>query len=143
MHVSWQNLSILPGKACPTISGREWRRRASPHGRSAGAGRSASKAASPTGTPLWPMIMVAQLPRWLGNKVADLPEPIDDLPPMFVPLQELENLVCSTWYVNVLAAYPERRNLGHGGRLLHIAELLAADLRLKGMSVIVSNANHG
>jgi ribosomal protein S18 acetylase RimI-like enzyme len=79
----------------------------------------------------------------VGYKVADAPEPTDDLPPMFVPLQELENLVCSTWYVNVLAAYPERRNLGHGGRLLHIAELFAAELRLKGMSVIVSNANHG
>ena len=79
----------------------------------------------------------------VGYKVADEPEPTDDLPPMFVPLQELENLVCSSWYVNVLAAYPEHRHVGHGGHLLHIAELLAADLGLKGMSVIVSNANHG
>ena len=79
----------------------------------------------------------------VGYKVADEPEPTDDLPPMFVPLQELENLICSTWYVNVLAAYPDHRNRGHGGRLLHIAEHLAADLRLKGMSVIVSNTNHG
>ena len=47
----------------------------------------------------------------VGYKVADEPEPTDDLPPMFVPLQELENLVCSTWYVNVLAAYPDHRKL--------------------------------
>jgi ribosomal protein S18 acetylase RimI-like enzyme len=79
----------------------------------------------------------------VGYKVADEPEPTDDLPPMFVPLQELENLVCSTWYVNVLAAYPDHRNLGHGGRFLNIAELLAADLQLRCMSVIVSNANRG
>lgn len=79
----------------------------------------------------------------VGYVVPDLPEATDGLPPMFVPMQELENKVCGTWYVNILAAYPEYRNLGHGARLLRIAELLASDLGLKGMSVIVSDANHG
>jgi hypothetical protein len=36
------------------------------------------------------------------------------MPAMFVPLQELENLAPGTWYVNVLAAYPEHRSQGHG-----------------------------
>ena len=36
-------------------------------------------------------------------------EPIPDMPAMFVPLQELENLAPGTWYVNVSAAYPDRR----------------------------------
>jgi ribosomal protein S18 acetylase RimI-like enzyme len=79
----------------------------------------------------------------VGYTVPDMPEAADGLPPMFVPMQELENKVCGTWYVNILAAYPEHRNLGHGVRLLRIAELLASDLGLKGMSVIVSDANHG
>jgi ribosomal protein S18 acetylase RimI-like enzyme len=33
--------------------------------------------------------------------------------------------------------------MGHGAYLLRIAELLASDLGSKGMSVIVSDANHG
>ena len=41
---------------------------------------------------------------------------------MFVPLQELENLAPGTWYVNVLAAYPEHRGQGYGTALLAVAE---------------------
>ena len=44
----------------------------------------------------------------IGYPLPDRPEPIDDdqMPPMFVPLQELENLAPGTWYVNVLATCP-------------------------------------
>ena len=38
----------------------------------------------------------------------------DIMPAMFVPLQELENLAPGSWYVNVLAAYPERARQGPG-----------------------------
>ena len=79
----------------------------------------------------------------VGYTVPDTPEPTDGMPPMFVPMQELENEVCGTWYVNILAAYPQHRNQGHGARLLRIADAIAEDLGLKGMSVIVSNANYG
>jgi ribosomal protein S18 acetylase RimI-like enzyme len=81
----------------------------------------------------------------IGYPQPDEPEPIDyaTMPPMFVPLQELENLAPGTWYVNVLAAYPEYRNLGFGTRLLGVAEDMARDNRKTGLSVIVSDANHG
>jgi ribosomal protein S18 acetylase RimI-like enzyme len=62
---------------------------------------------------------------------------------MFVPLQELENLAPGTWYVNVLAAYPEQRGKGHGTRLLAVADSLAAEANAAGLSIIVSDANTG
>jgi ribosomal protein S18 acetylase RimI-like enzyme len=65
------------------------------------------------------------------------------MPAMFVPLQELENEASGTWYVNVLAAYPEDRGKGHGAALLAIAEKLATDSGRNGLSIIVSDANEG
>src|SRR5687768_318130 len=41
-----------------------------------------------------------------------------EMPAMFVPLQELENAVPGTWYVNVLAVLPAHRNQGLGSELL-------------------------
>ena len=67
----------------------------------------------------------------------------DDDPPLFRPLQELENLALSTWYVNVLAAYPEQRGRGHGTRLLGLAEDIARELGLSAMSIIVADQNIG
>jgi ribosomal protein S18 acetylase RimI-like enzyme len=80
----------------------------------------------------------------MGYPLADVPEPIPpDLPAMFVPLQELERLAPATWYVNVLAAYPEHRGKGHGRALLALAERLAADTGRRGLSIIVADANTG
>ena len=80
----------------------------------------------------------------IGYPLPDRPEPIPDtMPPMFVPLQELENLAPGTWYVNVLAAYPEMRGQGLGTALLAIADKLAADADRRGLSIIVSDANTG
>jgi ribosomal protein S18 acetylase RimI-like enzyme len=62
---------------------------------------------------------------------------------MFVPLQELENLAPSTWYINVLAVGPQFRGQGLGTKLLALAEQTAQGLRKRGMSVIVSDANDG
>ncbi len=62
---------------------------------------------------------------------------------MFVPLQQLEDMALSTWYVNVLAAYPEHRGRGHGSRLLKVAEELAMQAGSRGLSIIVSDANAG
>ncbi len=75
----------------------------------------------------------------------DRPEPIDrsQMPAMFVPLQELENLAPGTWYVNVLAAYPEHRNRGLGSALLSFAEEQAKGAGRRGLSIIVSDANAG
>jgi ribosomal protein S18 acetylase RimI-like enzyme len=63
------------------------------------------------------------------------------MPPMFVPLQELENLAPATWYVNVLAAMPQYRNQGLGTQLLSLADNTGRMLGKRGMSVIVSDAN--
>jgi ribosomal protein S18 acetylase RimI-like enzyme len=81
----------------------------------------------------------------VGYALADDPEPSDysDMPAMFVPLQQLEDLVPGTWYVNVLATYPEHRGRGYGRELLSIAEALARDCGRRGMSIIVSDANDG
>jgi GNAT superfamily N-acetyltransferase len=80
----------------------------------------------------------------IGYPLADAAEPIPaDMPAMFVPLQELENLAPGTWYVNVLAAYPDERGKGHGTALLAVADRLAADAGKRGLSIIVSDTNTG
>ena len=80
----------------------------------------------------------------IGYALPDRPEPVPDtMPAMFVPLQELEDLAPGTWYVNVLAAYPDERGKGHGRALLGIADRLAAAGNRPVLSIIVSDANTG
>jgi len=81
----------------------------------------------------------------VGYPVADEPEPVDPdtTPPMFVPLRELENLAPGTWYVNSVAVFPEARGLGLGSALMRCAERTASNLGLRGISLIVSDANDG
>ena len=78
----------------------------------------------------------------IGYEIAKIPEPIpDDVPPMFIPLLELENLALDSWYVNVLAVLPEFRNLGLGSILLKKADEYGTNLDKAGMSVIVADNN--
>lgn len=81
----------------------------------------------------------------VGYRLPDAPEPIDyaRMPPIFVPLQELENLAPGTWYVNVLACNPEERGKGYGSRLLLEAEERASESGCLALSIIVSDANEG
>jgi ribosomal protein S18 acetylase RimI-like enzyme len=80
----------------------------------------------------------------IGYPLADTPEPMpDNLPPIVVPLEELEALAPGTWYVNVLAAYPEHRGKGYGGTLLAVAERLGRATLRRGMSIIVADTNMG
>jgi ribosomal protein S18 acetylase RimI-like enzyme len=80
----------------------------------------------------------------VGYEILDKPDPIpDDMPSMFVPLQELENQAPGTWYINVLAVRPQFRSQGLGTKLLALAEETAHGLGMRGMSVIVSDANLG
>jgi ribosomal protein S18 acetylase RimI-like enzyme len=81
----------------------------------------------------------------VGYPLPDHSEPIDygAVPPMFVPLEELEALAPGSWYVNVLAAYPEHRGRGHGSALLSLAEKCAAESGKTRLSIIVSDANRG
>ncbi len=80
----------------------------------------------------------------IGYTIPDEPESIpSDLPAMFVPLQELENLAPGTWYVNVLAVLPAFRGAGLGTKLLGLADDTGRKLGKRGMSVIVSDSNTG
>src|SRR5215467_10467579 len=73
----------------------------------------------------------------IGYVIPDVSEPIpSDMPAMFVPLQELENLAPGTWYVNVLAVLPQARDLGLGTELLRIADENGRKLGKRSMSVI-------
>jgi ribosomal protein S18 acetylase RimI-like enzyme len=73
----------------------------------------------------------------------DGPQPVEELPPLFRPLQELENLAPGSWYVNVLAALPEHRGRGLGTRLLGLADQIARDEGLSRLSIIVADDNTG
>lgn len=85
-------------------------------------------------------VVVAAL---IGYPLANQPAQTDysNMPPLFVPLQQLEDMAPGTWYVNVLATYPEHRGKGYGTALLKLAESLAAKERKRGLSIIVSDAN--
>lgn len=62
------------------------------------------------------------------------------MPAMFVPIQQLEDMVPGSWYVSVLAAYPQARGIGAGSQLLALAEKEAAG---RPMSLIVADNNAG
>ena len=81
----------------------------------------------------------------VGYPLDDDPAPTDysDMPGIFVPLQQLEDMVPGTWYVNVIATYPESRGKGIGSQLLAIAEGVAVALSKRGLSMIVADTNLG
>lgn len=80
----------------------------------------------------------------IGYAIPKEANPIpEDFPPIARPLQELENLVLGSWYVNVLAVVPDRRGRGLGRQLLDLADDRAGQLGHSEMSIIVSDANAG
>lgn len=81
----------------------------------------------------------------VGYPLPEQPEEIDyeTIPPMFVPLQELENLAPATWYLNVLAVHPHYRGRGVGSALLEAAEQESKQTNCQGHSIIVADANAG
>ena len=81
----------------------------------------------------------------VGYPLDDVSPPVDysGVPDMFVPLQQLEDLVPGTWYVNVLAVYPAFRGRGIGAALLSLAEAMAVNTAKAGLSIIVADTNVG
>ena len=80
----------------------------------------------------------------IGYPLGDEPESLgEEVSAMLLPLLELEKLVPRSWYVNVLATYPEYRGKGFATELLQIAESRAIDSQCERMSLIVSDANTG
>lgn len=81
----------------------------------------------------------------IGYPLDDEPGPADyaSMPPVFVPMQELEDMAPGTWYVNVLATYPVHRGKGFGSTLLALADAMARDCGKRSLSVIVADSNTG
>lgn len=78
----------------------------------------------------------------LGYPAATEPEPIEPgTPPIFVPLLELENLAPGSWYLNVLATYPEFRGKGLGSALLSKAEEVTRAAGRKTVSLIAEDTH--
>jgi len=68
------------------------------------------------------------------------PEDYAAMPPMFKPIQALEDIAVGTHYVSVLAVHPPFRGRGIGSLLLRRAEEQAAGTT---MSIAVSDGNPG
>jgi ribosomal protein S18 acetylase RimI-like enzyme len=66
-----------------------------------------------------------------------------ELPQLVRPLVELEAEAPGSWYVNVLATFPEFRGRGIGRELLGIAEEKARETQAPSLSVIVARGNEG
>lgn len=80
----------------------------------------------------------------IGYAIARDPEPVPgDMPAMFRPLQELENLAAGSWYINVLAVQPRFRGLGIGTGLISRAAVTASDRGHDTLSLIVADGNRG
>jgi GNAT superfamily N-acetyltransferase len=65
----------------------------------------------------------------------------DAMPELVQPLIKLEAKVPGSWYVNVLATFPEFRGKGIGAALLAIAEGRAREAGAPALSVIVASWN--
>lgn len=79
-----------------------------------------------------------------GYAIGASASPIDDdTPALFRPLLHLENHALDSWYVNVLACYPDHRGQGLGSRLLALADEIGRAEGLRRMSLIVAADNAG
>ncbi len=78
----------------------------------------------------------------LGYPAALEPEPIaPDTQPLFVPLIELENMAPGSWYLNVLATYPQYRGQGLGSALLAKAEKVTRKAGRSTISLIAEDTH--
>ena len=66
---------------------------------------------------------------------------LQEVPPLVRPLVLLESKAPGSWYVNVLATFPEFRRRGLGTALLGIAEQKAREQGAPALSVIVAGEN--
>jgi ribosomal protein S18 acetylase RimI-like enzyme len=68
---------------------------------------------------------------------------LDEVPDLLRPLEELEQKVPGTFYINILATYPEFRGLGLGTKLLEAAPALASGAGCSELSLEVFEQNQG
>jgi ribosomal protein S18 acetylase RimI-like enzyme len=69
------------------------------------------------------------------------PDDSSGVPPMFVPLQQLEAMAAGTWYINFLATYPEHRGKGYAHELLALAAVIAIELEKPRLTLIIADTN--
>jgi ribosomal protein S18 acetylase RimI-like enzyme len=79
----------------------------------------------------------------IGYRQPNRFEPLNlsDFSALIRPLVELEAFAPRSWYVNVLATFPEHRGKGLGSRLLAEAERLARESAANGLSLIAAEEN--
>jgi ribosomal protein S18 acetylase RimI-like enzyme len=68
---------------------------------------------------------------------------LDDMPEAFRPLVRLEAKAPGTWYVNVIATFPEYRGQGLGARLLELTDDRTREAGASASSIIVGSWNAG
>lgn len=68
---------------------------------------------------------------------------LNALPEIVRPLVQLEAKAPGSWYVNVLATFPEFRGQGIGARLLELAEERGRQQKANSASLIVASENGG
>ena len=68
---------------------------------------------------------------------------LNELPEIVRPLVELESKAPGSWYINVVAAFPEFRGQGIGARLLALAEDHGRAQGARQASIIVASENQG
>ncbi len=98
------------------------------------------RAARETGGFSWRNAVIAEID---GEIAASLVGYRDETPEIVRPLVRLEAKAPGSWYVNVLATFPEFRRRGIGGRLLAIAERMGREAAAPSLSVIVASWNEG
>jgi len=74
---------------------------------------------------------------------ADTAEDLDDLPAFIRPLVELEQCVPASFYINMIATYPQFRNRSIGTKLIGIVDGLAANAGCTVASIEVFDQNEG
>ena len=74
---------------------------------------------------------------------ADDTEDLDELPEFIRPLVELEQCVPASFYINMIATYPEFRNMAIGTRLMALVDDLACNAGCSLSSIEVFDQNAG
>lgn len=79
----------------------------------------------------------------LGYKIVSIPsdEEINNAPEFIRPLLLMDRKVPGTFYINMLATYPEFRGKGIGRALMMHAEAVAASMNIDALSLQVFNEN--
>lgn len=73
------------------------------------------------------------------TRLADQPAPFpDDLPPLAVPLQQLEDLAAGTGHLHMIATAPDYRRQGVGDAMMTFADTMRGP---RGLSLIVADTN--